>query len=70
MIASVETGAWFGSQCGTVKSCTFHTGRRQRLLKAAIRDDSPVVYFEDKMMYKLKDPVSTVTLSFRSALRM
>ncbi|HUX22204.1 MAG TPA: alpha-ketoacid dehydrogenase subunit beta, partial [Spirochaetia bacterium] len=24
------------------------------LLKAAIRDDSPVVFFEDKMMYKLK----------------
>jgi len=27
------------------------------LLKAAIRDDNPVIVFEDKMMYKLKGPV-------------
>jgi pyruvate/2-oxoglutarate/acetoin dehydrogenase E1 component len=27
------------------------------LLKAAIRDDNPVIFFEDKMMYKLKGPV-------------
>ncbi len=27
------------------------------LLKAAIRDQNPVVFFEDKMMYKLKGPV-------------
>src|SRR3989454_12802860 len=27
------------------------------LLKTAIRDDNPVVYFEDKMMYQLKGPV-------------
>jgi acetoin:2,6-dichlorophenolindophenol oxidoreductase subunit beta len=29
------------------------------LLKAAIRDDNPVVFFEDKMMYKLKGDVPT-----------
>jgi pyruvate dehydrogenase E1 component beta subunit len=29
------------------------------LLKTAIRDDSPVVFFEDKMSYKLKGPVPT-----------
>ena len=28
------------------------------LLKSAIRDDNPVAFFEDKMMYKLKGPVS------------
>ena len=27
------------------------------LLKTAIRDDNPVIYFEDKMMYQLKGPV-------------
>src|SRR5205823_2187085 len=27
------------------------------LLKTAIRDDNPVVYFEDRMMYQLKGPV-------------
>jgi len=27
------------------------------LLKAAIRDENPVVFFEDKMMYNLKGPV-------------
>ncbi len=27
------------------------------LLKAAIRDDNPVIFFEDKMMYKTKGPV-------------
>ena len=27
------------------------------LLKSAIRDDSPVVFFEDKMMYQVKGPV-------------
>jgi pyruvate dehydrogenase E1 component beta subunit len=27
------------------------------MMKTAIRDDNPVVFFEDKMMYKLKGPV-------------
>src|SRR5665213_2524488 len=29
------------------------------LMKTAIRDDNPVIIFEDKMMYKLKGPVPT-----------
>jgi pyruvate dehydrogenase E1 component beta subunit len=29
------------------------------LMKTAIRDDNPVAFFEDKMMYKLKGPVPT-----------
>jgi pyruvate/2-oxoglutarate/acetoin dehydrogenase E1 component len=28
------------------------------LMKTAIRDDNPVVFFEDKMMYKMKGPVA------------
>ena len=35
----------------------FDAVRRQGTLKSAIRDDNPVVFFEDKMMYKLKGPV-------------
>jgi acetoin:2,6-dichlorophenolindophenol oxidoreductase subunit beta len=36
------------------------------LLKTAIRDDNPVVFFEDKMMYRLKGPVpeSDYTIPF------
>src|SRR5512147_1510675 len=29
------------------------------LLKSAVRDDNPVIFFEDKMMYQLKGPVPT-----------
>src|SRR5580765_3170834 len=29
------------------------------LMKTAIRDDNPVVFFEDKMMYRMKGPVPT-----------
>jgi pyruvate dehydrogenase E1 component beta subunit len=29
------------------------------LLKTAIRDDNPIIFFEDKMMYRLKGPVPT-----------
>jgi pyruvate/2-oxoglutarate/acetoin dehydrogenase E1 component len=29
------------------------------LMKTAVRDDNPVIFFEDKMMYKLKGPVPT-----------
>src|ERR1700726_1489215 len=36
------------------------------LLKAAIRDENPVVFFEDKMMYKLKGavPAEDYTIPF------
>ena len=39
------------------------------LLKTAIRDENPVVFFEDKMMYKLKGPVPVeeYTIPFGSA---
>src|SRR5512138_3869241 len=39
------------------------------LLKSAIRDENPVVFFEDKMMYKLKGPVPEVeyTIPFGQA---
>ncbi len=39
------------------------------LLKSAIRDENPVVFFEDKMMYKLKGPVPEIeyTIPFGKA---
>jgi pyruvate/2-oxoglutarate/acetoin dehydrogenase E1 component len=39
------------------------------LLKTAIRDENPVVFFEDKMMYKLKGPVpeAEYTIPFGAA---
>src|SRR5574340_445026 len=39
------------------------------LLKTAIRDENPVVFFEDKMMYKLKGPVPSAdyTIPFGQA---
>src|ERR1700693_3589364 len=39
------------------------------LMKTAIRDDNPVVFFEDKMMYRTKGPVPTgdYTIPFRVA---
>src|SRR5947209_7228648 len=43
------------------------------LKKSAIRDDNPVVFFEDKMMYKLKGPVpadaSTITFGVADVKR-
>jgi pyruvate/2-oxoglutarate/acetoin dehydrogenase E1 component len=44
------------------------------LLKSAIRDQNPVVFFEDKMMYKLKGPVpeadSTIPLGVADVKRV
>ena len=40
------------------------------LLKTAIRDENPVVFFEDKMMYKMKGPVPAGSIRFPWAWRM
>ncbi len=44
------------------------------LLKSSIRDDNPVVFYEDKMMYKLKGPVPeeeyTIPLGIAEVKRM
>jgi pyruvate dehydrogenase E1 component beta subunit len=40
------------------------------LLKTAIRDDNPVIFFEDKMMYKTKGPVPEGDTPFLSVLRI
>ena len=49
--------AWFSHVPGlkVVLPSTPHDAKG--LLKTAIRDENPVVFFEDKMMYKLKGPV-------------
>jgi len=49
--------AWFSHVPGlkVVLPSTPHDAKG--LLKTAIRDQNPVVFFEDKMMYKLKGPV-------------
>ena len=38
------------------------------LLKSAVRDENPVVFFEDKMMYKLKGPVPEEEYTFPSGV--
>jgi pyruvate dehydrogenase E1 component beta subunit len=49
--------AWFSHVPG-LKVVLPSTPRDAKgLLKSAIRDDNPVVFFEDKMMYKTKGPV-------------
>jgi acetoin:2,6-dichlorophenolindophenol oxidoreductase subunit beta len=49
--------AWFSHVPGlkVVLPSTPHDAKG--LLKSAIRDDNPVIFFEDKMMYKMKGPV-------------
>src|SRR5579872_5465423 len=49
--------AWFSHVPGlkVVLPSTPHDAKG--LLKTAIRDENPVVFFEDKMMYKMKGPV-------------
>jgi pyruvate dehydrogenase E1 component beta subunit len=49
--------AWFSHVPGLKVVLPSTPADAKGLLKAAIRDDNPVVFFEDKMMYKLKGPV-------------
>jgi pyruvate dehydrogenase E1 component beta subunit len=49
--------AWFSHVPGLKVALPSTPYDAKGLLKAAIRDDNPVVFFEDKMMYKLKGPV-------------
>src|SRR5246127_5646616 len=51
--------AWFSHVPGLKVVLPSTPGDAKGLLKAAIRDENPVVFFEDKMMYKLKGPVPT-----------
>ena len=49
--------AWFSHVPGLKVALPSTPYDVKGLLKSAIRDDNPVVIFEDKMMYKLKGPV-------------
>jgi pyruvate dehydrogenase E1 component beta subunit len=61
--------AWFSHIPGLKVAVPATPYDAKGLLKSAIRDDSPVVVFEDKMMYGLKGPVpqETYTLPFGMA---
>ncbi len=48
---------WFSHIPGLKVALPSTPADAKGLLKAAIRDDNPVVFFEDKMMYRLKGPV-------------
>ena len=49
--------AWFSHVPGLKVALPSTPYDVKGLLKSAIRDDNPVIIFEDKMMYKLKGPV-------------
>lgn len=49
--------AWFAHIPGLKVAIPSTPYDAKGLLKTAIRDENPVAYFEDKMMYKLKGPV-------------
>jgi acetoin:2,6-dichlorophenolindophenol oxidoreductase subunit beta len=49
--------AWFSHVPGLKVALPSTPYDAKGLLKTAIRDENPVVFFEDKMMYKLKGPV-------------
>ncbi len=49
--------AWFSHTPGLKVVLPSTPYDAKGLLKTAIRDENPVVFFEDKMMYKLKGPV-------------
>jgi acetoin:2,6-dichlorophenolindophenol oxidoreductase subunit beta len=49
--------AWFSHVPGLKVAMPSTPYDAKGLLKTAIRDENPVVFFEDKMMYKLKGPV-------------
>jgi len=49
--------AWFGHVPGLKVVLPSTPYDAKGLLKTAIRDENPIVFFEDKMMYKLKGPV-------------
>lgn len=52
--------AWFSHVPGLKVAIPSTPYDAKGLLKTAIRDENPVAFFEDKMMYKLKGPVPEV----------
>src|SRR5579872_6562452 len=54
---SAAQHSWFSHVPGLKVALPSTPYDAKGLLKTAIRDENPVVFFEDKMMYKLKGPV-------------
>lgn len=54
---SQSLAAWFAHIPGLKVAIPSTPADAKGLLKTAIRDDNPVIFFEDKMMYQLKGPV-------------
>jgi pyruvate dehydrogenase E1 component beta subunit len=54
---SQSLAAWFAHIPGLKVVIPSTPYDAKGLLKSAIRDDNPIVFFEDKMMYQLKGPV-------------
>ena len=53
------------AQRSGVRVSTLHFYEAKGLMKTAIRDNNPVIIFEDKLMYQDKAPVPNKSILFR-----
>jgi len=65
-------GTWFQGIPGLKIACPSSPGEAKALLKAAIRDDNPVLFLEHKRLYSVKGPapdVETIPLGAANVVR-